>query len=256
MSNPQFNCINCLNLDMHHTLLFVLLIGFSSCSGLRDINLSSEKTTVNLSKRGLTALPDELRYNTSIKVLRLYGNNIKELPEWIGELQSLEKLYLGKNKLTSLPESIGQLKNLKLLSAQYNAIEQLPASIVELENLQQLILNQNKLKTLPDSIHRLKKMEILQLKFNELTVIPPSIGGCEQLQFIYLNRNFLEELPTELGDLRKLRELYLSGAGPLLNLPESLCGLRYFEVLETDFTTLIPPCLIVQQTTRLRIIQR
>ena len=240
---------------MRLALLCLLLSTLFSCAGLRDVDLSGDKTTINLSKRGLTELPDEIRHNKSLKVLRLYGNNIQEIPEWIGELESLEKLYLGKNKLTALPSSIGQLKNLKLLSAQYNDIETLPNSIVELENLQQLILNQNKLRSLPDSMHRLKKLEVLQLKFNELKKIPPSIGGCEQLQFIYLNRNFLEELPTEIGNLRKLRELYVSGAGPLLNLPESLCGLRYFEVLEIDPTILVPPCLLIQQTTRLRIIQ-
>jgi len=235
--------------------LLILVLISSSCGGTRDFS-STDKVLINLSQQGLKEVPIELKGNKTVKVLRLYGNYIDSLPDWIGELESLEKLYLGKNKLRHLPESIGNLKQLKLLSAQYNDIEFLPNSIVELANLEQLILNQNKIQFLPDSIGKLKKLDVLQLKFNELKKLPNSIGQCERLQFVYLDRNFLEEIPTSFGDLRKLRELYLSGAGPLLNIPESMCGLRYLEVLEVDRTIVVPICLLVLQTTRLKIIVR
>lgn len=239
---------------MHFRLLIGLMILLSSCGGLKSLNSSLDKVSINLSQQGLTEVPIELKGNKTVKVLRLYGNNIDTLPEWIGELENLEKLYLGKNKLRLLPESIGNLKQLKLLSAQYNDIEFLPNSITELVNLEQLILNQNKIEFLPDSIGRLKKLDVLQLKFNELKSLPNSIGQCERLQFIYLNRNYLEEIPNSFGNLRKLRELYLSGAGPLLNVPESMCGLRYLEILEVDRTIVVPICLLVLQTNRLNIV--
>lgn len=237
-------------------ILFFLISLFitTSCGSTRDLSSISDKISINLSKQGLTELPIELKGNKTVKVLRLYGNNIDSLPEWVGELENLEKLYLGKNKLKSLPESIGKLKHLKLLSAQYNDIEFLPGSIVELTNLEQLILNQNQIKFLPDSIGKLKKLDVLQLKFNKLKKLPISIGKCENLQFVYLNRNFLEGIPNSFGDLRKLRELHISGAGPLLSLPESMCGMRYLEVLEIDRTVVVPTCLLVLQTNRLRIV--
>ena len=140
------------------------------------------------------------------------------------------------------------------MSAQYNDIESLPNSIVELLNLEQLIVNQNQIEYLPDSIGKLKNLDVLQLKFNRLKKLPNSIGKCENLQFVYLNRNFLKEIPESLGDLRKLRELHISGAGPLLSLPESMCGMRYLEVLEIDRTVVVPSCLLVLQTNRLRIV--
>lgn len=234
--------------------LMALIISLSSCSGIRNLITDTDKISINLSQQGLYEIPIELKGNKTVKVLRLYGNYIDTLPDWIGELESLEKLYLGKNKLRHLPESIGNLKNLKLLSAQYNDIEFLPNSIVELSNLEQLILNQNKIEYLPDSIGKLKKLDVLQLKFNELKALPNSIGECERLQFVYLNRNYLEEIPNSFGDLRKLRELYLSGAGPLLILPESMCGMRYLEILEVDRTIVVPVCLLVLQTNRLKIV--
>lgn len=237
-----------------YVVMLLLGVIFSSC-GLRGTVITSGQTTVNLSRKGLTEIPEEVFLNPTIRVLKLYGNHIDSLPERIGELVNLEKLYVGRNQLKYIPESIGNLKQLKLFSAQYNDLASLPDAIGELENLEQLILNQNELKSLPPTIGNLKKLVVLQLKFNNLKSLPPELGRCEELQFIKLNRNFLETLPEELGQLQKLRELYLSGAGPLLQLPESLCDIRSLEVLEIDATTALPPCLYVRQTSRLQIIR-
>lgn len=236
-------------------LIFFSLVFLLAGCGLKDIGHWSDGTVVNLQRKGLKEIPEEVFFNKEVKVLRLYGNQLDSIPERIGELVNLEKLYIGRNNLKSLPESIGKLKNLKILSAQYNDIDSLPDAIGELENLEQLVLNQNELVQIPNSIGRMKELVVLQLKFNRLTSLPKEIGDCENLQFIQLNRNFLEEIPNEIGQLRKLRELRLSNAGILLQLPESLCGLRYFEVLEVDGTTVVPHCLLIQQTTRLQIIQ-
>ena len=79
---------------------------------------------------------------------------------------------------------------------------------------------------------------------------------CNLVENTILNQNNIFEIPNSLTNCRKLRELYLSGAGPILTLPEDLCSLRYFEVLELDRIVTIPNCLLVQQTTRLSIIVR
>lgn len=248
------NSLTSSNMKPLNSLIFSSLLFLFSCTGIKDLNHVLDGTVINFSKKGLTEIPEEVFMNKSLKVLKLYGNKLETLPDEIGDLENLEKLYLGKNNIKRLPASIGKLKKLKILSAQYNLIDSLPDSIGELENLEQLILNQNKLTSLPKSIGNLKKLVVLQLKFNELEDLPVEIGNCENLQFIHLNRNYLTALPKELSNLRKLRELYLSGAGPLLDVPEGLCGLRYFELLEIDGTILVPPCLIVRKTTNLRII--
>lgn len=237
--------------------LFVIgLICTLPACGLKDIGYYREGTIINLSKKGLTEIPEEVFMNPSLKVLKLYGNRLDSIPSRIGELVNLEKLFIGRNNIKSLPESIGKLKKLKILSAQYNELTGLPEAIGDLESLEQLVLNQNKLETLPSTLGNLKKLVVLQVKFNELKSLPKEIGDCENLQFIHLSRNYLEEIPIEFEKLRKLRELYVVNAGILLVLPESLCGLRYFEVLEIDGTIVVPTCLLVQQTTRLQIIQR
>lgn len=238
-----------------YCLLFFLLLLCGSC-GVREALIDRQATTVNLSRQGLKEIPEEVFFNTDVKVLKLYGNQLDSIPERISELVHLEKLYLGRNNIKSLPNSLGKLKNLKLISAQYNELTNLPSSIGELENLEQIILNQNLLDSIPKSIGNLKKLVVLQLKFNHLKELPTELGACTNLQFIHLTQNYLEALPEELGALRKLRELYVANAGMLLRLPDSFCGMRYLEVLEIDATTVVPTCLFVQQTTRLQINMR
>lgn len=233
-----------------------IALSLTTCVAIKDSKYTKTGTSVNLSRKELTSIPDEVFNNKDIKVLRLYGNEIDSISERIGELVNLEKLYLGKNNLKTLPKSIGNLKKLKILSVQYNEITSLPDEIGEMTNLKQITLNQNRLQTLPSTIGKLKNLEILELKFNQLTSLPDELTDCESLKFIYLNRNNLAALPVKIDKLESLKELYLAGAGALLDIPEALCNIRNLEVLEIDVAVAVPPCVLVMKANRLQIIQR
>ena len=222
-----------------------IALSLTTCVAIKDFKYTKTETVVNLSKKGLKTIPDEVFDNTDIKVLRLYGNQLDSISERIGELVNLEKLYLGKNNLKTLPKSIGNLKNLQILSVQYNQISSLPEEIGGLTNLLQLTLNQNELVTLPAGIGGLKNLENLELKFNYLTSLPDELTDCERLKFLYLNRNNLTKLPDNLDKLQYLKELYLSSSGPLLDVPESICKIRNLEVLEIDALVAVPACILV-----------
>lgn len=234
------------------TYIFFCLVVLLGCRGVSQLEDTSRERLV-LDRLKLRTIPEEVFEMNNLKELHLYGNLLDSIDPRIARLQSLEKLYIGRNNLKTLPKEIAQLKNLKLLSAQYNEIDSLPAEIGQLVNLEQLILNQNELRYLPNEIGQLKNLKSIQLNFNWLQALPESIGDCERLEFIYLNRNELEKLPESMGKLTQLRELRLHRAGNLVELPENLCDLRRFEYLEIDQTTAVPPCLLVRQTTRLRI---
>jgi Leucine-rich repeat (LRR) protein len=47
----------------------------------------------------------------------------------IGDLTTLQELYLQENKLTSLPPSIGKMEALRKLYLEYNSIEKIPKEI-------------------------------------------------------------------------------------------------------------------------------
>jgi hypothetical protein len=110
-----------------------------------------------------------------ITALGLWGKGLASLPETIGNLQSLQTLYLRTNKLTSLPETIGNLKSLKELNLSANQLTTLPEFITRMTWLQSLNIGNNLLTSLPETIGNLQSLTYLNLRSNKLTSLPESI---------------------------------------------------------------------------------
>lgn len=240
-----------MRLSFYFLFLLTPLLG---CFVQRDSVGDTDKAELNLSKQRLGTLPDELLQNRNLKVLRLYKNDLSELPEEIGDMQALEELYIGKNNLKSLPEGLCRLKNLKILSIQYNQLEKLPDSIGKLVNLEQLILNQNRIKRLPESIGDLKKLEVLKLEWNKIDTLTERLFDCENLKFITLRQNDLRDLNPAVSKLKKLIEINLAYAGFAVRVPESICELRRLEYLYVDRWAVLPNCVYVLKANRLKLV--
>lgn len=86
---------------------------------------------VDLSSNQLTELPPEIGQLTSVQFLYLRDNQLKILPPEIGQLSRLETLVLQGNQLTELPPEIGRLQNLKELYLQGNPIQSIPPEITQ-----------------------------------------------------------------------------------------------------------------------------
>lgn len=246
---------------MHfHPKYLIPLIFLLCCTtcGLTDVKVQvpKSKRKLNLSRQGLKEIPSYVFEMKDLEVLRLYENEISELAEELGKLKKLKKLYIGKNKLEYLPSVLGELESLELLSVQYNEIDSISPDLANAKQLTQLIVNNNRLKTLPAFIGDLPELKNLRLNFNELEVIHDSVFNATSLEFISLNRNFLDSIPSTISQCSNLREIHMINAGSLVQLPESLCDLRRMDILEVDKQVVIPQCLLVRQTTPLRIILR
>lgn len=211
-----------------------------------------EPLAINLENNRLVTLPPELAHIPILVELNLKGNQIIELPQDVGNI-SLELLNLDNNHLTSLPDSLGSLYNLKRLFIASNKLQSLPSTLGTLENLFVLNLSDNQLHELPGQIGNLAKLEWFNVGNNQLSTLPNSFGQLTNLKVLLLNHNNLQqapriiftidgmikldlsynqipELPEEIRNLKLLRSLNLTH-NELRLLPETIGNLNYIEQL-------------------------
>jgi len=106
------------------------------------INMASKE--LDLSGRGLTAIPMDVFSQTNLVKLDLSKNRLTNAPQsQIGQLKDLVFLDLSNNQLTGLPAEIGQLKNLEVLNVSNNQLTGLPLEIGNLTQLRILDISGN-----------------------------------------------------------------------------------------------------------------
>ncbi|MHA2006306.1 MAG: leucine-rich repeat domain-containing protein [Promethearchaeota archaeon] len=135
--------------------------------------LSSLKVLELGGNKSLSNFKEWIHFLPSIVELNLYNEDIRELPESIGELDSLEVLILPNNKLTKLPDSFKKLTSLKKIDLSWNDITNVPVWISSLSSLEELNLRGNQLESLPDAISSLPSLKILTITQNKNTIQVP-----------------------------------------------------------------------------------
>lgn len=138
----------------------------------------------DISKDGLTTIPDEITQLTELRVLGLSGNVIDSIPRSIISLVNLAKLDLGSNRITDLPSFVGELKNLTHLDLRHNRISVIPPEIAQCVKLELLQLWGNKLTVLEDAIVKLPLLQELYLKDNRLATLP---AGMAKIKYRYVD---------------------------------------------------------------------
>jgi len=187
-------------------------------------------STLYLSSRNLTSLPESIDNLTELFLLNLSDNRLSSLPENFGNLSKLSQLNLEGNNLTSLPENFGKLTKLFALEINNNNLTSLPESFGKLTNLAVLILSDNRLSSLPDNFDNLSGLGQLRLEENNLTSLPESFGNLSKLIQLNLRGNNLTSLPKSFGNLSNLKGLNLKGNN-LTSLPESFGNLTNLKTL-------------------------
>ena len=187
----------------------------------------------------ITYLGDMLELNLSFK-------NISELPEIIGDLKNLERLYLNNNQIRKLPESISKLKNLQTLDLRNNQITSLPKTLTSINDLRcddNVVFTTNKLQELQqwlrglgqnytiDELKNLQKLDLEATKINkQITELPAGIGELKNLKNLYLGGNKISKLPSTVGELKNLEKLYLDD-NQIQELPDSIGNLSNLQYL-------------------------
>ena len=123
------------------------------------------------------------------------------LPESIGNLTSLNSLYLSKTSLKTLPESIGNLTSLNSLYLRDTGLESLPESIGNLTSLSSLVLSETDIRMLPESIGNLASLKNLVLSKSGLKLLPKSIGNIKGLLSLNLSGMDLNSIDKSIISL-------------------------------------------------------
>ena len=109
-------------------------------------------------------------------------DRLKELPEEIANLNSLEWLNLEHLQVRFVPSSFCNLINLKVLDLYGANIESLPESIDRLTSLMYLDLCSTNIESLPESIDRLTSLMYLDLR--EIKTIPELVNENSSIQYL------------------------------------------------------------------------
>lgn len=204
------------------------------------------KTAIGLFQRitGLMpgSLPEWFGNLTSLQVLDVSGLWLSGLPQSFGGLTALQTLYmLGCAWLSSLPETFGDLAALQELSLLgCERIVRLPESFGKLAALQELNLSECKrLVELPESFGNLAALQSLHmLGCEELTRLPASLAGLTALRMLHLSRNKrLTILPDDFCQLRALQVLSLRYCISLTSLPKSFGSLIGLQQVQLTYCT-------------------
>ena len=161
--------------------------------------------------------------------------NLVCLSSTICSLKLLECLDLfWCSNCDNLPENLGNLNGLKKLYLTGTTINELPSSIEDLTALTFLILKDCKnLVCLHCTICCLKLLECLDLpRCSDCKNSPEKLGNFNGLKYLYLSGTSMKELPSLIEGLTVLRFLTLKDCKNLVCLPSTICSLKLLEFLD------------------------
>lgn len=196
-----------------------------------SINNKGQTIGINLSNLSLDAIPAVVARLSDLRILRLLGNKLINLPDWLSTLSNLTHLYLTKNQFVEFPLVVTKLGSLEVLALNSNNIKVVPPSISQLQRLAKLGMSGNGLTSVPFHLKALPSLVSVFLERNRLSEIPDWICELTQLEELRLPYNQLESLPTDIGKLSALRVLSLR-QNKITELPDSLFSLASLEDLD------------------------
>ncbi|EEF52577.1 probable LRR receptor-like serine/threonine-protein kinase At2g16250 [Ricinus communis] len=189
----------------------------------------------------------------SLQVLDLRFSSVAgPIPESIGNLTTLNALYLSDNRLTgSVPYALGQLVKLSVLDLSRNSLTgQIPTSFALPSNLSRLDLSSNYLSgPIPYGLGNISTLQFLDLSDNSLAAsIPVELGNLSRLFELNLTKNSLSgSLPVEFIGLTSLQRLEIGDNGLEGVLPDiftTLDNLRVVVLSGNNLDGAIPGALL------------
>jgi hypothetical protein len=118
-----------------------------------------------------------LRHFPTLRWLNLRSNRLPRLPEAIGDMGGLTKLFLEGNQITLGPQEgvrLAGLSNLKMLRLDNNPL-QAPPDVGQMTHLRGLTLRHTGIDRWPPGLTELTGVEHIDLRHNRITEIPDAV---------------------------------------------------------------------------------
>ncbi|XP_063289541.1 volume-regulated anion channel subunit LRRC8A-like [Pelobates fuscus] len=156
---------------------------------------------IDLKDNNLTSIEEimSLQHLHRLTSLKLWFNQIYYIPVQIGNLETIERLYLNNNKIDNIPVQLCYCRRLRYLDLSHNNLSYIPPEIGKLQNLQYFAVTANQIETLPPELFQCINLQTLNLGSNQLDSLPSRVGELTKLTQLELRDNQLERLPVELG---------------------------------------------------------
>uniref|UniRef100_A0A7N2MFZ4 ADP-ribosyl cyclase/cyclic ADP-ribose hydrolase n=1 Tax=Quercus lobata TaxID=97700 RepID=A0A7N2MFZ4_QUELO len=225
-------------LDVSGTAIMGLPLSIEHLIGLIKLDLRDCKN--------LSSLPNGCYSSMSLKSLNLSGcSKLDELPENLGNIETLEELDMSGTAITGLPLSIEPLIGLiKLDLSGCSKLDELPENLGNIETLEELDVSGTAITGLPLSIEHLIGLIKLDLRdCKNLSSLPNGCYSSMSLKSLNLSGcSKLDELPENLGNIKTLEELDVSGTA-ITGLPlsiEHLIGLIKLDLRDCKNLSSLP----------------
>ena len=161
---------------------------------------------LDLSLRGLGAVPPPIQFLGGIERLILDENEITSIPEWFRNLSNLRELSIAGNKLQEANLGLQFCSQLTKLFIANNELRHLPPSISCCIALNELDCSSNALQDLPLNFKNLVQLKTLKLINNQFSSIPVCLSSLEDLKMLDVSGNKLENhLPDWLESRQNLQ---------------------------------------------------
>ena len=163
--------------------------------------------SLNLSKNQLSALPKSFAEMKQARYLIFYDNKFETIPEELAGFKNLKHLDFYKNNM-EIPDFIGDMDNLQQLFLSFNKIEEIPDTLRNLKRLKYFYIHHNELHFLPEWITEMDSIERFGVGFNHLLELP-DLSKMKALYEFDAEHNLLERFPWELVEKPEMEILIL-----------------------------------------------
>jgi len=183
-----------------------------------------------LQNKGLTSLPDGLG-KLNIYEAILTGNELKEIPKQIFEINSLENLILAVNPINEFPCNLSRLKRLKSISVAETGIKEINCDLSNLDSLEHFDIARNGLTKFPEQLKTIPNLTWLSLNSNQFTDFSFIDSRLKNLETLYLYTNKVRTISVETKFLGNLKELLIFD-NEIDSIPDNISDLKNLEKLE------------------------